>query len=252
MSPQPPHHHRARAGSFGRAAVDYDRCRPQYPPRAVDTVERLAGDGLVIDVGAGTGIFTRQLGERGLDVVAVEPDVRMAAVARDHGVRVEAETFEAWDVGDRRPRVVVFANSWHWVDRTAALSKVRNMLAADGYLVLIWHALRPAGAIAERIDHVYRRSGLPDAQPAPTPPDTGYFTAAGFTVATDVHLAERMWPARDWLDQQFTISTHLVLTPPVARRLRRDLADVIGSTGVLVVEHTHTVTAHPTGVHEPA
>jgi len=61
------------------------------------------------------------------------------------------------------------------------------MLTAGGHLILIWHALRPTGPTVDRIDAVYRRSGLPDAQPTPATPGTSYLTAAGFTVTTDTH-----------------------------------------------------------------
>ena len=246
MTPdRPQHQDRRRARSFGLAAISYDRCRPRYPQHAVDFVLEFADGGLVVDVGAGTGIFTRQLAERGLDVLAVEPDPAMAAVAQGHGVRVKVAAFEEWDPGGRKPAVVVFANSWHWVDRATALSRIQDTLAPRGHLVLIWHALRPAGPIADRIDDVYRRAELPDAQPAPTSPDTSYLTEAGFTVATHTHLVESRWSTADWLDQQFTISTHLVLTPTRAQQLRRNLVDTIGEGGVPITEHTYVVAATP-------
>jgi len=46
----------------------------------------LAAGGCVVDVGAGTGIFTAQLRERGVSVSAVEPDPDMADVARGKGL----------------------------------------------------------------------------------------------------------------------------------------------------------------------
>ena len=79
---------RARAGSFGMDAEAYDRHRPSYPAVVVDVL--LAGDThAVVDVGCGTGKLGRLLAERGADVVGVEPDERMAEVARRHGLAVE-------------------------------------------------------------------------------------------------------------------------------------------------------------------
>ena len=64
---------RERANSFGGAAQNYDTYRPRYPDRLIDDV--LAPDAhRVLEAGAGTGIASMQMIERGADVLAVEPD----------------------------------------------------------------------------------------------------------------------------------------------------------------------------------
>src|SRR5436853_5747905 len=68
--------HRAQANSFGAVADVYDRGRPSYPREAIDWMIP-AQARRVADVGAGTGKLTRQLRERGLDVIAVEPSAGM-------------------------------------------------------------------------------------------------------------------------------------------------------------------------------
>jgi SAM-dependent methyltransferase len=50
---------------------------------------------LVVDAGCGTGIASRLFTRRGCRVVGVEPDPRMAAVARRYGLTVEGGHFEA-------------------------------------------------------------------------------------------------------------------------------------------------------------
>src|SRR5258705_13313001 len=67
---------RVHANSFGGAADIYERGRPLYPPEAIDWLVP-AHATRVADVGAGTGKLTRQLRERGLDVIAVEPSAGM-------------------------------------------------------------------------------------------------------------------------------------------------------------------------------
>src|ERR1700742_4907736 len=96
----PAHQDRRRAESFGTAAQEYDRHRPRYPrPLIADLVTRSGLE--VLDVGAGTGIAARQLADAGADVLAVEPDPRMARVAAAKGIRVEDATFEEWRAGYR-------------------------------------------------------------------------------------------------------------------------------------------------------
>src|SRR5215471_10171910 len=67
---------RAQATSFGVAADAYERGRPPYPAGAIDWLVP-AHAARVLDLGAGTGKLTRQLRERGLDVIAVEPSAGM-------------------------------------------------------------------------------------------------------------------------------------------------------------------------------
>jgi hypothetical protein len=69
---------------FAAQALDYHRYRPRYPEGGFDDIVRLAnlspGD-KAIEIGAGTGIATQPLVERGLDVTAIEPAAALAAVA---------------------------------------------------------------------------------------------------------------------------------------------------------------------------
>ena len=51
----------------------------------------------MLDVGCGTGKVARELSARGLEVLGVELDERMAAIARGHGIEVELGAFEDWD-----------------------------------------------------------------------------------------------------------------------------------------------------------
>lgn len=74
--------------SFEAVADEYDAARPSYPPGVYDSLARL--DGLrVLDVGAGTGIATRQLLARGASVIAVDQgrEVLGRAVAKTPGLR---------------------------------------------------------------------------------------------------------------------------------------------------------------------
>src|ERR1700730_12715980 len=109
------HEDRRRAGSFGDDAEQYDRARPAYPSNLIDHLLR-ASPKLVVDAGCGTGIASRLLVARGGQVVGVEPDGRMAAIARRRGLAVEEGAFEDWDPAGRQFDLLVSAQAWHWVD----------------------------------------------------------------------------------------------------------------------------------------
>ena len=80
----------ARALSFGATAEEYDRVRPSYPAALIDDLEALHPRA-VLEVGAGTGKAYELLVRRGLDVLAVEADARIAAIVRTQGNRCRGE-----------------------------------------------------------------------------------------------------------------------------------------------------------------
>jgi len=95
----------------------------------------------VLDVGAGTGKLTRQLLDRGLDVVAVEPSGGM----RDQleravpGVTVHPGSAEAIPLPDGSVDAVLVAQAWHWVDLGRAVPEVARVLVPGGQLGLVWN-----------------------------------------------------------------------------------------------------------------
>src|ERR1017187_6342704 len=106
------HQNRARALAFGGVAATYDRARPSYPPALIDALVDLAPH-QVLDVGCGTGKAARLLVERGCDVLGIEPDPSMAAIARSHGITVDEATFESWEPGGRMYDLIVSGQAWH-------------------------------------------------------------------------------------------------------------------------------------------
>src|SRR5437868_3676330 len=104
----PAHTDRRRAESFGVAAEQYDWHRPRYPEPLIAGLVTSANM-RVLDVGAGTGIAAKQLASAGAQVLAVEPDERMARLAASKGMLVEQSTFEEWQPAGRCFDLVVFA-----------------------------------------------------------------------------------------------------------------------------------------------
>lgn len=128
-----------RATSFGRVADDYDRLRPGPPEEALDWLVP-AGCEIAVDVGAGTGLFSRALQRRVGQVIAVEPDDRMRAVLADRspGVRAVAGRGEAMPVPDASADAVFVSSAWHWLDLDLAVPEIARVLRDGGRLGVIW------------------------------------------------------------------------------------------------------------------
>jgi SAM-dependent methyltransferase len=130
-------------GRFSDRAADYIRYRPTYPVEAIDAIldglgppERLAA----ADVGAGTGISARLLGDRGVRVIAVEPgeEMRRAAVPHANVAWVTGRA-EATGLCSRAVDLVLCAQSFHWFRATDALSEFARILKQGRRLALCWN-----------------------------------------------------------------------------------------------------------------
>lgn len=129
---------------FTAAASVYDAHRPDYPVAAVDALGPLA---TVADIGAGTGILTRHLLERGATVFAVEPNQAMREVAeakfRDHPRFTSlAGTAEATGLPDHSVDLVVAAQAFHWFDPPKARAEFTRILTPGGRVGLLWNDRR--------------------------------------------------------------------------------------------------------------
>ncbi|KQO62723.1 class I SAM-dependent methyltransferase [Curtobacterium sp. Leaf261] len=135
----------SHALSFGAVADAYERGRPGYPVAAAEWLlpEHASR---VVDLGAGTGKFTRVVAPLvartpGAETIAVEPDPAMRAQLEDRvpGVRVLDGSGEHVPLPDASVDAVVAAQAWHWVDPVVASREVARVLRPGGVLGLVWN-----------------------------------------------------------------------------------------------------------------
>ncbi|WST02991.1 class I SAM-dependent methyltransferase [Streptomyces sp. NBC_01171] len=135
----------ARAHSFNAAAAQYAENRPSYPPALFDTIEELTGRPLTgaraVDVGAGTGIASELLHQRGADVLAVEPGAGMAAEFRRRNPHLPLVrgSGDALPVADAQADLVTYAQAWHWTDPARSVPEALRVLRPGGALALWWN-----------------------------------------------------------------------------------------------------------------
>lgn len=104
----------------------------------------LAGD-RALEVGAGTGIATRQFAAHGLIITAVEPDAAMAAVASERAatdgstVDMRITDFEHVEFDLRSFQLVYSGTAWHWADPTVSYVRAAEALRSGGALAAFWN-----------------------------------------------------------------------------------------------------------------
>ncbi len=158
------------ARGFELAAEVYERARPDYPDNALDFIVEslgLSSGDRVVDLGAGTGKFARQLVAHGLRVTAVEPVREMRAILEavvPQATAVEG-TAEAIPLEDETADGVTAAQAFHWFERRRALPEIYRVLRRGG-------ASRSSGTFATSpttcIARTPRRSGRTVAASTPS------------------------------------------------------------------------------------
>jgi SAM-dependent methyltransferase len=133
----------AHRTSFGPAADLYDRVRPRYPVEAIQWALAPLGNGAhdVVDMGAGTGILTRQLVALGQRVLAIEPDEKMRArlAATTPTATVAAGSAEDMPVPDGSVDAVLAGQAYHWFEPERAHREIARVVRPGGVFAPIWN-----------------------------------------------------------------------------------------------------------------
>lgn len=237
-----------RAKLFGREADRYDRTRPSYPDELIERVlDPSPRDLSVPDVASGTGIASRQMAQRGAQVLGVDLNPGMAEVAERHGVRTEVAAFETWDPDGRTFDRVTCAQAWHWLEPDVSTAKIASVLRPGGRLCLFWNMGGYPDDLADALEATYRRTLPSDAPPLVI----GYAASRAGKPAGDLSGVahqlrrsgqfgesqfesfpwSRTYTRDEWLDELQSHSDHAALPPDALRHLLNEIGTTIDGFG---------------------
>lgn len=133
--------HESAADGYAQRSSTYAAARPSYHPQVLDRMVSKLRPGTTIDLGAGTGISTQALIDRGAEVVAVEPVAAMRERLAEAlaGVTVLDGTASDLPATDNSVANVVVAQAFHWFDHGPALDELARVLEPGGLLATLWN-----------------------------------------------------------------------------------------------------------------
>lgn len=136
--------HPIAAEGFARGAQTYARGRPDFPPVVrewlMDDLQLRAGK-VALEVGAGTGKFTKNIVETGAQAIALDPVPQMLTQLKRAVPEATATLGSATSIplADESVDAVICAQSLHWFATREALAEMRRVLKPGGKLGLIWN-----------------------------------------------------------------------------------------------------------------
>ena len=188
----------------------YDSVRPAYPDEAVaalvDAARRARGADAsgrggalrAADIGAGTGKMSELLARAGFLVDAVEPSEAMRAQASSiEGVTWHDGVAERTGLPNDLYDIVVFAQSWHWVDSERAGLEAARILTRGGALGIVWNQMDVSIPWVHRLTRIMRSGDVHRPDRPPTP-------GGGFAPMTLIQVA---WEDRMTPEQILTLGT---------------------------------------------
>jgi SAM-dependent methyltransferase len=139
-------------GDYTRLARDYANHRPGYAPGVVAVLIERTARGRAelrdrgpdyVDVGAGTGIWTRMLAARARHAIAVEPNDAM----RKEGQRASRGSAISWRAGSAEDTgletdscdLLTMASSFHWTDFERATAEFARVVRPGGLFAALWN-----------------------------------------------------------------------------------------------------------------
>ena len=147
---------RERAEGFGLFARQYDKTRPSYSKGLIEWLS-VNEIGNAIDVGCGTGQVATLLSKAGWKVIAIEPDERMAKIARSHHVKVIVSKFEQWTPKNKDFDLITAGTSWHWIDPKVGYDKAASILKPGGRLAIFRNFYNYEAKVTTIIAHTLKQ-----------------------------------------------------------------------------------------------
>jgi SAM-dependent methyltransferase len=163
---------------FDQSALDYEKARPGYPKELIQdiiTISAMPENGLILEIGCGTGQATVPFAERGYSMICLDIGGELIARAVQNcisypKVKFEVSSFENWDATQSTFDLVISATAFHWIPPEVGYPKVAYVLKDTGYSALFWnYHPGPYGGFFQAVQTIYQEI-VPEWEPVSSIP----------------------------------------------------------------------------------
>lgn len=131
-----------RSGEFGRLVKNYKAMRPNYPLAVISDiyVQIKVHIPVILDLGCGTGISSRQLAKRRSSIIGCDVDVDMLAHASKEkykNIKYVMGDAEKLPFLKQSFDAITMFTSFHWFTTKKALSEIKRVLKPNGIVFII-------------------------------------------------------------------------------------------------------------------
>ena len=131
---------------FTGKSLVYSRYRQKYPEAVINYMIskcKLSGTSTIIDVGCGTGILTKQLLDKGINTIGVEPNIDMYNQAKiyleSYKTSIINSSAEGTNLPDNCADLVTVAQALHWFELKKFRCEYMRILKDSGRVAILYN-----------------------------------------------------------------------------------------------------------------
>lgn len=194
--------------NFGALSTAYSSSRKGYPPLVFEYLasKAIPQKSIILDIGCGTGISTRQIKEYGFTVFGADKDTEMIRVAKelDSSIPYVVASAERLPFGDAEFDVVTAFTAFHWFNNEESLLEIKRVLKAGGLFFAALKANRKDQNPELKAGYfsILKKYAGENFDTTKNHYDISHLTAVGF-----LDITERVFP----VDEKYTLEEALTL-----------------------------------------
>lgn len=150
---------------FDKVADVYEKYRQEYPKCYIDEIlkkSKVNEKSIIADIGAGTGILTKQLLDENKNVIAVEPndDMREQLILKlkeYSNCEIINATAEDTKIEDNSIELITVGQAFQWFDVEKFKKECTRILKKEGKIALVWNTPNIENEIVRKMKNIDKK-----------------------------------------------------------------------------------------------
>jgi ubiquinone/menaquinone biosynthesis C-methylase UbiE len=244
--------------NFGPLCKFYSAGRKEKPDAVYDVLKTyVKPDALILDLGSGTGISSRQLCKNGFkNVIGVDRDLLMIKEAEAANTPsctikyIRADVSQGLPFPDEEFQVVTASSAFHWFANPSSIKEVRRILKPHGYYFIISvkgrHTSPSTEPIKVQIKKIFAEFGIPPKPNKYSLSSLENLQEGGFKIIADTLIpATTYYTKQEYLNHIQSLSNWNLVKEAQRETLLKKIGNyldtVLDSQGQLKIQGTVTV-----------